>query len=348
MRKSSKPKKATMSDVAALVGVSKTTISRYLHGDYEFMSEDTKKRIDKAVETLDYRPNRVAQSLKASRSNIIGLSIADIGNPFSSLMIKGIQKACRERNCQLLVTDANNSDTQEQENIESLLDTQVDGLIINTVGGNAGYLGDFAASTDSPPLVLLDRIHTPLISDSVTTNNQEMTTLLLDHLVEQGYTYVAFVSEDVTNISTRQARKQAAEAFIADDRGLSGTILIIDRENEKDLLEKYRQVLEAQAGAAVCFFANNDEVLRTSIECLGALDCRIGEDAGLCAFADEKWARCSGPGITCIDQNPYKMGRQAAAMLFNRLDQKQEGPPVLKEIPGQIHLYPSTRRITEK
>ena len=58
-----------MADVAAAVGVSKTTISRYLHGDYEFMSEETRKKIQDVVEELNYRPNRAAQSLKSDRSN---------------------------------------------------------------------------------------------------------------------------------------------------------------------------------------------------------------------------------------------------------------------------------------
>ena len=98
----------SMGDVAAAVGVSKTTISRYLHGNFGYMSDETKARIAQVIDELGYRPNRMAQGLKATVSHMIGVTIADIGNPFSSLLLKGIQQVCRERDVQLLVSDSNN------------------------------------------------------------------------------------------------------------------------------------------------------------------------------------------------------------------------------------------------
>src|SRR5690625_1405206 len=104
----------SMGDVAAAVGVSKTTISRYLHGNFGYMSDETKARIAQVIDELGYRPNRMAQGLKATVSHMIGVTIADIGNPFSSLLLKGIQQVCRERDVQLLVSDSNNQGALER------------------------------------------------------------------------------------------------------------------------------------------------------------------------------------------------------------------------------------------
>ena len=153
--KKAKPKKTTIADVARESGVSKTTVSRFLHDDYSSMSEETKDRIEAVIARLGYRPNRVAQSLKSDRSNSIGLTIADIGNPFSSLLIKGIQAECRRNGSQLLVTDAGNDPDQEAENIESLLDAQVDGLIVNTTGGRGEDLRTLVSRPDSKPMVMV-------------------------------------------------------------------------------------------------------------------------------------------------------------------------------------------------
>ena len=163
--KTRKRKKATMADVAVAVGVSKTTISRYLHGDYEFMSEETRKKIQDVVEELNYRPNRAAQSLKSDRSNCIGFTIADIGNPFSSLLIKGVQSECRKRGCQLLIADADNNKDQENKNIESFFNEQTDGVIINSVGNNADFIKNTCQMEESKPVVLLDRTYKDAICD---------------------------------------------------------------------------------------------------------------------------------------------------------------------------------------
>lgn len=187
-----KQKNVTIADVAAYVGVSKTTISRYLNKNFEFMSQETQEKIDEAIKVLKYRPNRIAQTLKAKNSNIIGVTIADIGNPFSSLLIKGINDVCRANNYQLLVTNADNLAERERENIESLLDSQVDGLLVNTTGNNYKYLEEFKDSDNFKPIVLLDRFINPLIYDSVTMNNAEVTKNILDELLKNDYDHYVY------------------------------------------------------------------------------------------------------------------------------------------------------------
>lgn len=87
MNASKMNRKPSMGDVAEAVGVSKTTISRYLHGEYAYMSSETKAKIEQVIRELGYRPNRMAQGLKATVSHMVGVSIADVGNPFSSLLL---------------------------------------------------------------------------------------------------------------------------------------------------------------------------------------------------------------------------------------------------------------------
>ena len=82
--------KITIDSVAERAGVSKTTISRYLNGRYDMLSEDTRAKIEAAIKELHYRPNRIAQSLKGGQSRLIGCIASDIGSPFTSILVKGI------------------------------------------------------------------------------------------------------------------------------------------------------------------------------------------------------------------------------------------------------------------
>ncbi|NMF06700.1 LacI family DNA-binding transcriptional regulator [Clostridium beijerinckii] len=340
-----KQKNVTIADVAAYVGVSKTTISRYLNKNFEFMSQETQEKIDEAIKVLKYRPNRIAQTLKAKNSNIIGVTIADIGNPFSSLLIKGINDVCRANNYQLLVTNADNLAERERENIESLLDSQVDGLLVNTTGNNYKYLEEFKDSDNFKPIVLLDRFINPLIYDSVTINNAEVTKNILDELLKNDYNHYVYFSEDINGISSRLERKKAMEEFLSRNANTSGETNIIKKNDIKEIKERIENILNKNKDKNICFFANNDEVLKVLIECLYDLNIRIGVDMGIFGFAEEKWARLIGPGITSIDENPYEMGERAAKLLFERINGSRKDDFVLEEIPVKIHLNYSTRNI---
>ena len=69
----------------------------------------------------------------------------------------------------------------------------------------------------------------------------------------------------------------------------------------------------------------------------------MGKDVGICAFADEKWAKYSGPGITCIEQHPFSMGEAAARLLFDKIEHKEKKEVVYEEIKADICRYESTK-----
>ena len=79
---------ATIRDVAARAKAGKTSISRYLNGEFHLLSDDLRQRIENAIQELEYRPNQMARSLKYGRTRLIGLIIADISNPFSVEVFK--------------------------------------------------------------------------------------------------------------------------------------------------------------------------------------------------------------------------------------------------------------------
>lgn len=332
-----KVRKASMGDVAKAVGVSKTTISRYLHGEFGYMSDGTKQRIEKVIRELDYRPNKMAQSLKATVSHMIGVSIADMGNPFSSLLIKGIQEECRGRDVQLLVCDSNNQPLLERANIESLLDAQVDGLIVNTVGNNDDWLIDFYDRKNSKPVVMLDRILCPLLYDSVTNDNDGAIRNMLIHLKDKGFSHVIFVTRPNDGISTRTFRRRAIEKY-CDDFGFGKEVLVYDGGID-ELSSKIDDALKMNECEKVCLFSNNDESMRDILE---AVPPEIRKQVGMCSFADAHWAKYSGDGITCLDQNPKLMGSEAALKLFSRIYDGAEQKCSLEEIPADLHIFAST------
>ena len=148
-------KNLTIVDIAKSAGVSKTTVSRYLNGQYEYMSEQTRERIKKVIEVSGYQPNKLAQSLKNQKSMLVGFVVADIESPFTSAAIKSVGDAMLGTGYNLVTANSDNSYERELENIQSLIGQQVDGLIVNTVTSSTPRL--IGLANGGLPVVLLDR-----------------------------------------------------------------------------------------------------------------------------------------------------------------------------------------------
>ena len=196
----------TISDVAKASGVSKTTVSRYLNGKFEYMSDDTRERIHGVIEKYHYRPSNVAKTLKSNKSGLVGVIIADIASQSSSILLKGIGDVCTAHGYQVLISNIDNDPAKEREYIHSLMDNRVEGIIVNTTGYNEDFLVNI--NETRVPIVLADRTMDELKIDSVTTNNHKMTFDTIKFLVEKGYENIAFFTENPTNNSVRLNRRQ--------------------------------------------------------------------------------------------------------------------------------------------
>lgn len=112
------------------------TVSRYLNNRPGQMTEETRARIAAVIERTGYRPRAAARNLRSSRTNLIGVILADIANPFSSAMLEGLSASAAARGCSLMTAISGNDSAKEAESLTRLIDAGVDGLVVNTCGGN--------------------------------------------------------------------------------------------------------------------------------------------------------------------------------------------------------------------
>src|SRR5699024_7278625 len=113
-------KKVTIADVANLAKSSKSTVSQYLNGRYNYMSLDTKRRIEDAIKELNYQPNYVARSLKQKKTSTIGVIVANILHVFSTEIIRAIEDYCQLNQFHVIVCNADDDPNKEKIYIEML------------------------------------------------------------------------------------------------------------------------------------------------------------------------------------------------------------------------------------
>lgn len=328
-------KRVTIKDIAELASVSETTVSRFLNKKFEYMAESTRAKIEKVIEESGYRPSNIARSLKSNRTNLFGAVIADIENPFSSLIIEGLTNRADELDYTLMISITNDSLEKEKKTIDTFIDNGVDGIIVQPVSTDGMHLKEISQST---PIVLIDRKVKNFETDTVTTNNYEAGTQLMKHLVGNGFKTISFVSEDIKDHSVREARYQAFIDTVNNDETITTPTYIIDRKKPSEIenkLEEFKSLPKPRV-----LVASNGLVQLTLLNILKEKSCKIEDDFYMAGFDNYNWSTMFGEkGITTIAQDSYQIGAEAVTLLFDRVTKDVHGTkPVGKELKSKLFI----------
>ena len=174
--------KTTIDDIARAVGVSKTTISRYINGHGEMMSEKTRDRVRAAIELTNYQPSDIARNLKRKKTNLIGVLISDMSTPFSSALIIAIGDYLAERGYVPIFANCDDSLQKEEELIDMLISKGVAGLLVNTTSSQNNHL--IGVASRGLPVVLCDRYISNYRFNIVTIEQEKPFHDLVAHLKE--------------------------------------------------------------------------------------------------------------------------------------------------------------------
>ncbi len=301
-------KKVTISDVAKYVGVSKSTVSQYINGNHQKMSADTREKIKKAIEKLNYRPSKQAQFLTTRKSNLIGVVVADISNMYSSLLLKGISQYFEHTNYHLIIVEAANSEIKEQRILQKLVDQNVEGIIIQPSNDNSSNY-QFIANNQIP-MILVDREIEDSPWLSVTTDNEAIVAKLMQSIVEKNYKNIIVVSQPMHKVNTREKRYNTI-ADISNANKLNVHLIEVDEAHYIDI----KQITEITKTGKTAIFALNGTVLLDIIKLINKNNLIIPNDIGITGFDDFNVTDIISPGITSINQPSKLIGSTVAELL---------------------------------
>jgi len=184
-------RRPTISDVAALAGVSKATVSRVVN-NVDFVEDETKQRVQQAVVELGYRPNNAARSLTTKRTRTIGMIIADASNLFFGDLLRGVEDILQPQNYGLLVCNTDEVLERESHYFDLLLRHQVEGIIAAATSRLWDVLSK--AELQHTPVVYVDRVFEGLERPYVGVNNAGGAYLGTRHLIICGYHQIGVIA----------------------------------------------------------------------------------------------------------------------------------------------------------
>ena len=328
----------TINDVARAAGISKSTVSQYLNGRFEFMSYETRQRIAQVIAEMEYRPNALARSLKQKKTHTVAAVVSSILNPFMTNTIRGAEDYCKENGFNLILCNADDDPEQELAYIQTLASKQIDGIIISTTGLNNAALQ--ALNLSGTPVVLFSR-HVPDIGvDTVSVNNRLGIDLGIRHLMAHGHRRIAFfvLPYSISPVTPRRDRAQAYCDLIR-EYGLPcrPEWLQETTNDEANLAVKLKELFNEGSDRPSALFGANDLMTMSLVRVLANKGLRIPQDMAVLGFDDWEWASYLQTPITVVSQPSYEMGRRAMQRLIMRIrGNSAEMPPVLEQYDPEL------------
>jgi LacI family transcriptional regulator len=307
--------RATIRDVAALAGVGTKTVSRVIN-DEANVSPQTRARVQRAVLALNFKPNQGAGSLRRGdrKTLTLGLLLDAVDNPFSALINRAVESVAYPRDTAVLAASSDNDPDRERIMVDAFTRRRVDGLILNTITEDQGYLQ--VEREQGTPLVFVDRPPTGLVADAVITNNYEAAIEATQHLVSHGHRHIAHLGDEPAT-STAWGRLRGFNDAVA-QAGLTNTSRQVNGLRSEH--ESYAAVhgLMQLDNPPTALFASHYLLTLGAIRALH--DLQLEERLALIGFDDIVLADLVRPAITVMAQDPTRLGTLAAERIFARLD----------------------------
>jgi LacI family transcriptional regulator len=314
-------RKATLQDVAEEAGVHPSTVSRALNPDKRnLVNPETREAIRQVAEQLDYRPDKVARSLRRGRTNVIGVVVADLGNPFISPVLRGIENALTGRRVMQLVVESRDSSDRLARVCEALVEQRVDAII--TTAARTGDRATLRRVARQVPLVLAVR---DLPGEEVATVAHDDVLggkLAARHLVDLGHSHLGSLvgPDDVSSFRHRRRgfRDAAAEAG-HDVLEISDATLLPTVEEGRRLMELLLHDHGDDLPTAV--FVHNDPMAVGAVDAARAAGLACPDDISIMGYNNNPLTGYVAPPLSTIHLPGYELGRLAADTVIGMLDE---------------------------
>jgi len=338
-------KKLTISQIAALAGVSTATVSRVLNGK-EDVNDKTRLKVQRIIAEHGYRPSALARGLSLKKTDNLGLIIPDTAeylftSPYFSELIRGISRAANAKGFRLLLATAHTKETQEGT-YRDLIGI-VDGLILLDIcmgDERISYLRQWEV-----PFVLVGRLPGCDDLDWVDSDNLGGAKRATTFLLKQGHRQIAFLNgppDQTVSFYREQGYRQAYEAL-----GLHlDESLICNKDFSIEAGVQLTRELLARGRSFSAVFAASDLLAFGAIQALKEAGFAIGEDISIVGFDDLPLARHCDPALTTVHQPIYEIGEAAANTLISRISGGTSPDPLQKVFRTELIVRKSSPPIS--
>ncbi len=323
-------RRVTIADIARELNITAATVSRALSNHPE-ISASTKKIVKAAAERLDYKPNKIASSLRSGKTRVIGVLIPTAEHIFFGSVIHGISNIASQNGYDVLIYQSNESQQFEKKGVDTFINARVDGILASIAKDTTDFSHFSYVKEKNIPIAFFDRVNDNLGISSVCIDDYKGAYVATQSLIDEGYVKIAHVSGPA-NIKTFTERL----------RGYKDALSANNLPFNPDWLFEGDISIQAGKNGVRHFFSLGDKpdavFAVEDFSALGALKelkeigIRVPQDFGVIGFCNDLFGEHITPSLSTVDQQTVAMGEEAFDLISKLIDNEQSRARVYKKV----------------
>lgn len=291
-----------------------------MHDDSR-ISEKTKKAVKQVAINLNYQPNHLASALRRGKSNLVGVIVPRTNSNFFSSVIQNIEEVLNKKGYNIIITQSNESFKKECDSIDTLLFTQVDGIIASMANETTdlGYYEKIKAN--GIPLILFDRGENDLNVDYIGINDYNSSHIIVEHLIACGCKRIAHIGGFKRTRIFNNRIKGYIDALNKHNLPIANELLIESSLTIEDGRAKMTELLQLKNRPDAVYVASDFAALG-ALQVMKEHKIKVPEDIALVGFGDEPFSAMITPSISSINQHSAEIGKQAALAFLDYTSKK--------------------------
>ncbi|MGO4927909.1 LacI family DNA-binding transcriptional regulator [Fundicoccus sp. Sow4_F4] len=323
----------TLNEIAKRAGVAKSTVSRFLNNGP--VSDETREKIQKIIDETGYVPNQFAQSLKAQRSNMIGVILPRFDSPSTNQVLRGIDELAYEQGYQLVLTNSNLDSQREKENLALLERQKVSGIIW------------IASLFDETLVQQIKQLKVPILVigqqiegvPCLVHQDYQAGVKIAEHALSLGHRDLLYVGVTEDDNAVGVLRR---DGFVETVHQAGATVSLLETDFSRKLA--YEQALTYLPDVKATYIAAaTDQIAIGIANAAQDLKLKIPEDFSLSGFGGYSESDYAYPRITTVDYPFYELGKKALELLKKLI--VTGSIPLLQTMGNELHVKPSTRQL---
>lgn len=334
----------TINDVAEESGFSKATVSAVIN-DSDTVSDSTRRKVEQAIDELNYRPRAAAQSgFRSDNNKSIGVIIKEGENPYYADVLAGARSYANQEGYTLLSASSEGDYASEQKIVDALKGKDVDGLIVVPVlnsDTDLSYLFDLKRRNF--PFVLLEEIR-GIQANLVDIDNMAAAKMGASYLIEKGHRQIVHFAGPEYSMHSEERRQGVREAFSESSLALHDELIVLAGAGLRDGYEVGKTFFRDQSSderptGVTCY---NDLVAIGLIRALQELDIAVPDEVSVIGCDDIEFAKYASVSLTSIQIPKFEMGQRAAEILVRNIESSQGAEPAQVRLESEIIERAST------
>ncbi|MCC8391590.1 LacI family transcriptional regulator [Paraburkholderia sp. MMS20-SJTR3] len=305
---------ATIKDVAAVAGVSFTTVSHVVNNSRP-VSADVRAKVERAIRELHYVPSAVARSLKARATATIGLVVPNSTNPYFAELARGIEDGCARNGYCVFFCNSDDDPAKQRNYLRVLQEKRIDGLIVASAGDDAVLAQTLADSRE--PLVVVDRNIEGISADLVQIDHEKGAYLATRHLLELGHVRIGCITGPVHTAVSAMRVHGFIRAMAERGIEIAGDAIVESDFSGSGGHRAAAQLFDTVRPSAI--FAVNDMMGIGALRAAAERNISVPRECSIIGFDDIELGRFMFPSLSTVGQSVRELGDIAAQTLVERI-----------------------------